>query len=206
VFGKGGGTLARGGLVDYSFDRPSPRVEEIRVQLRHLYPSLWDVPLAASWRGPIDYSITGLPFFSRVHPRANVFAAAGFSGNGVGPSHLAGEILANLAINGRDESLPAALTQSPSGRLPGEPIRYLGGRLVRAAVARKESAEDRDRRPPVMARVLASLDPTSFVDRGSSTATMSRPSPLAQAGGRTSPSGNVPAADKEPADAAATTK
>jgi hypothetical protein len=41
--------------------------------------------------------------------------------------------------------------------------------VVRAAVARKETAEDDDRRPDWPTRTLAALDPTSFVDRGTAT-------------------------------------
>lgn len=166
VFGKGGGTLALGGRVGPSFHRPSSRAEEVRNQFRQIYPMLGDTPIAASWRGPIDYSVTGLPFFCRLNERADVIVGAGFSGNGIGPSYLAGQVLANMAIDGRDESVPEALTRSPTGQLPAEPFRYLGGLFVRAAVARKESAEDHGHRPGAVNRVIASLDPTSFVDRG----------------------------------------
>jgi hypothetical protein len=38
--------------------------------------------------------------------------------------------------------------------------------MVRAATARKETAEDLGREPRRITRLLAGLDPTSFVDRG----------------------------------------
>jgi putative aminophosphonate oxidoreductase len=166
VFGKGGGALARGGRVDASWDRPTPRADDVARQFRAIYPMLWDAGIAASWRGPIDYSVTGLPFFCRLDGHPNVLVGAGFSGNGVGPSRVAGEVLAEMALDGGDAGLPPALTRSPDGRLPPEPLRTLGGRVVRAAVARKEATEDAGRVPGRLMTRLAELDPTSFVDRG----------------------------------------
>ncbi|HEY6397320.1 MAG TPA: FAD-binding oxidoreductase, partial [Solirubrobacteraceae bacterium] len=166
VFGKGGGTLALGGRVGPSYSGPSPRVLEVQNNLRHIYPELWDVGIEASWRGPVDYSLTGLPFFCRIAGRDDIVAGVGFSGNGVGPSHLAGRTLATLALEGRDDSIPEALKSTPSGRLPPEPFRYLGGLAVRAATARKEANEDLGRRTGPVTAMIARLDPTSFVDRG----------------------------------------
>jgi glycine/D-amino acid oxidase-like deaminating enzyme len=184
VFGKGGGTLALGGRVGASYNRRSSRACEVHSQLRLIYPALWDVPIAASWRGPIDYSLTGLPFFCRLDGRDDILVGAGFSGNGVGPSHLAGQTLAAMALNGGDERIPEALTAVPQGRLPREPLRYVGGLTVRAATARKEAAEDLGHRPGPIARTLARLDPTSFVDRGPATAQSNGSAPTAPAGDR----------------------
>lgn len=168
AFGKGGGTLARGGRIGASFHGPSPRLDDLRAQFRRTYPLLFDVGIDASWRGPIDYSISGLPFFCRLDGSPDVIVCAGFSGNGVGPAKVAGDVLAEMALEGGHAGLPTALTRPPQSKLPPEPFRYAGGRLVRAAVARKERLEDRERRPDVVTRTVAALDPTSFIDRGPS--------------------------------------
>jgi glycine/D-amino acid oxidase-like deaminating enzyme len=165
VFGKGGGGLALQGRVGAGFDRDERRAEETRRQLRRTYPMLWDVTARAAWRGAVDYSLSGLPFIGAL-PRPGVLAGAGFSGNGVGPSLVAGEGLAEMAL-GRDvTSVPDGLRRLPSAGFPPEPLRCAGGRLVRAAVARKEAAEDAGQRPGWLVRAGAALDPTSFVDRG----------------------------------------
>ena len=166
VFGKGGGSLALGGRIGASFHGPSPRLDEVRGQFGRAYPQLADTTIAASWRGPIDYSISGLPFFCRLDGSPEVVVCAGFSGNGVGPSRLAGDLLAEMALERGEADLPPALGRLPSSRLPPEPLRYAGGRLVREAVARKERLEDRERKPDVVTRAIAGLDPTSFIDRG----------------------------------------
>ena len=166
VFGKGGGALALGARIGPGFDRSDPRAAATLRQLHRIYPQLWDVPAETHWRGAVDYSVSGLPFVGPVTGRPEVLAGVGFSGNGVGPSYVAGLALAEQAL-GRDVSqVPEALRRVPAPGLPPEPLRRLGGAVVRAAVARKESAEDAERRPGWPTRALAGLDPTSFVDRG----------------------------------------
>lgn len=165
VFGKGGGALAPGGRIASWFNGRSARADQVLAQLRRLYPSLWNVALQSSWCGPIDYSASSLPFFGALPGRPAILACAGFSGNGVGPAHLAGQTLATLALGERPADVPEALQRPPSSGLPPEPLRYLGGRIVRAAVARKEALEDAGRRPPSVLTRVSGLDPTGFVDR-----------------------------------------
>jgi glycine/D-amino acid oxidase-like deaminating enzyme len=166
MFGKGGGTLAVTGRLGPAFHRPSPRLAEVAAQFRFIHPMLWQARVERAWRGPIDYSITGLPFFCWLSEQPNVLVATGFSGNGVGPARMAGELLADMALNRGDADLPAALTRPPRKLLPPEPLRYVAGRAVRAAISRKESCEDLGRRVDPLSRFLAELDPTGFVDRG----------------------------------------
>lgn len=171
VFGKGGGMLAFAGRVGAGFHGPSPRSDDVRAALHHAYPALGDVPVPHSWRGPIDYSVSGLPFIFSVGGHPGVFAATGFSGNGCGPSHVVAEALAGAAVGVTAEAFPEALRRVPRSPLPPEPVRYLGGRMVRAAIARKEHSEDAGRRPGRISAAVAALDPTGFVDRsGSSSA------------------------------------
>lgn len=127
VFGKGGGALAFGTRIGPRFDDPKGQAAAIRGQLQRIYPALWDVPIARRWSGPIDYSLSGVPFFVRLEAMPSVLVAAGFSGSGVGPSRLAGEVMARMALEGGDAGLPPALTRVPVRPMPPEPLRYLGG-------------------------------------------------------------------------------
>lgn len=163
VFGKGGGALAFAGRVGSAFDGPSPRAGEVEDSFRALYPSFATVPIETSWTGPIDRSLTGLPFFGRLGGRPDVVYGLGYSGNGVGPSLIGGRILASLVLEADDEWTASALAAGPPGRFPPEPVRYLGGLLVRAAVARTERAEDEGRRPGALAGRLAALAPAGLV-------------------------------------------
>lgn len=166
IFGKGGGALAYDNNITAAFDQPGRREPAIRSQLLRTYPALWDLRITERWSGPIDYSLSGLPFFVRLREAPSVLVCAGFSGDGVGPSRLAGEILAELAAEGGTAGLPGALRSVPSRPMPPEPIRYVGGRMVRNAIARKEHSEDHGRRPRATDRVLAALDPTGYDYKG----------------------------------------
>ncbi|HYB25231.1 MAG TPA: FAD-dependent oxidoreductase [Solirubrobacteraceae bacterium] len=162
AFGKGGGRLVHGTRIPASFSGPSPIADEVTARLRATYSWLASTPIAASWTGPIDRTVDGLPFFCALG-RPDLVCGGGFSGNGVGPSALGGRILASMALGLDDEWAHCGLVRSPPSGLPPEPLRYLGGRVVRGAVARKERAEDADRRPSTLDRALARLAPAGLV-------------------------------------------
>lgn len=161
AFGKGGGRLAYGARFA-SFNGTSPIEAQLAAKMRAIYPSFEAVPIAASWAGPIDRSVDGLPFFFALG-RPDLVCGAGYSGNGVGPSVLGGRILASLALGLDDGWARCGLVRTPPRGLPGEPWKYLGGRMVRGAVARKERAEDGGRPPARVDRALAGLAPPGLV-------------------------------------------
>src|SRR5438067_13922098 len=82
AFGKGGGRLGYDGRIGSSFSGPSPVAPQLAVRLRATYPSFATVPIAASWTGPIDRTVDGLPFFTALG-RGDLICGAGYSGNGV---------------------------------------------------------------------------------------------------------------------------
>jgi glycine/D-amino acid oxidase-like deaminating enzyme len=170
VFGKGGGGVAPRGHIGPSFLHQSPRAREVTGQFHHMYPMLADVPAPRSWRGPVDYSLSGLPFFAALSGEPAILVGAGFSGSGVGPSFVAGQILGAMALDEDDHPGPEGLCRIPGGAMPPEPFRFAGAALVRAAVGRKESEEDQGRAAGRLTRAVAALDPTSFVDAGSKAA------------------------------------
>ncbi len=162
AFGKGGGRLAYGGHVGRSLNGRSPTERRIAAELRNIYPWLGDAPMAASWAGPIDRTIDGLPFFCRLD-RPDLVCGAGYSGNGVVPTVLGGRILASMALGREDEWSRCGLVRKPARGMPGEPWRYAGGSLVRGAVARKEQAEDAGLRAARLDRALTRLAPSGLV-------------------------------------------
>jgi glycine/D-amino acid oxidase-like deaminating enzyme len=168
VFGKGGGDIAVGARITNHFDRSESRAAAVVAQFRRTYPNLGDVPVHRHWRGAVDYSVTGVPFVGPLPGSPQVLVAAGFSGNGVGPSHVAGRAMSQMVRGHEPEDLPEGLRVPRDGRMPPEPIRYLAGRVVREAVRRKEDAEDLGQTPNGVLRGIASLDPTSFTDKGPS--------------------------------------
>ena len=156
LMGSGSGPIGFGGRVDERFSRDRPTAARAARGLRRLLPELAEARIERSWGGPIDVSSDHLPFFGTV-PGGHVHFGAGYSGHGVGPSWLGGQILASLATGRDDEwtSLPLATRRVP--RLPPEPLTRIGGGLVRAAIMACEAAEEEGRRPPLPARAAAAL-------------------------------------------------
>jgi glycine/D-amino acid oxidase-like deaminating enzyme len=163
---KGGGTLVFGGALDDKYDGPSSRVDEVLGEFHRAYPNLADIGAEYAWKGPIDYSVSGMPYFGPLNQRADLIVGVGYSGNGVGPSFLGGQMLAALVTGQKVGFSSDAVSRPSQGQLPPEPFRYLGGRLVRGAIAKKEIAEDRGLTADALTLKIASLDPTSFIDRG----------------------------------------
>ena len=162
AFGKGGGTLGFGGSVGARFDGTSPRRAIVESAFRSTYPRLADVRVESSWTGPIDRSRSGLPGFGHLGARPDVVYGVGFSGNGVGPSHVAGRILASLALEREDQWSRCGLVDVPAGTFPTEPFRFVGGLVVRTAIGRKERAEDEGRPPGRISSRLARLAPAGL--------------------------------------------
>jgi hypothetical protein len=101
-----------------------------------------------------------VPFFYR---EGNVIYGSGYSAVGVAQTTIGGRILASLALRLDDEWARCGLVRRPLGSFPREPVRFLGGKLVRAAVASKERAEDAGRKPSLVSTRLAALAPPGFV-------------------------------------------
>ncbi len=162
VYGKGGGDFPFAGRVGSRFDTASNREAEVRAAMLRNYPGLADVPIAAAWRGPATRTATGAPMFGRMPGAPAILYGHGYVGNGVGPSYNGGKILASLALERRDEWTESPLVGARGTLLPREPLRYVGGHVVRAAVRRKERAEDAGREPGFIDRALAGLAPSGL--------------------------------------------
>ena len=155
MLGKGGNTFARGGRIAPVFDQRSPYEGQLTQALHGFFPSLAGVPVTASWNGPSDRSVSGFLFFGRLNGAANMFYGFGYSGNGVGPSYMGGQILSSLVLDEDNAWTRSPLTRGPLGLFPPEPIRYLGSIVVRNAIRRKEAAEDEGRAPWWLDRQLS---------------------------------------------------
>jgi len=155
MLGKGGNTFAFGGKMLAEFDQPSRYQTQLRQSLHEFFPSLSKVPIAASWNGASDRSVTGLPFFGQLDGQPNICYGFGYSGNGVSTCYLGGQILSSMVLKEKDGWAQCGLVSGPLGHFPPEPIRWLGSMLVRNAIRRKESAEDREQRPMFYDRILA---------------------------------------------------
>ena len=156
LMGSGSGRLEPGGRVGGGVLDDLPAQARAHAGLRALLPALADVRIDASWSGPIDVSADRLPRFGTV-PGTRIHYGAGYSGNGVGPSWLGGQILASLALGAQDEWSALPLVERRGRRLPPEPFRYVGGRVVRWGTLASEEALGAGRRPAAAARAAAAI-------------------------------------------------
>ncbi len=156
AFGWGGGQVVPGARLNGRAELDARVVGEVERHLIRFFPALADRRIDHAWGGPIDVSPTHLPVVGSLH-EGRVHYGFGYTGNGVGPSHLVGRILASLALDRRDELSRLAIVDSPPVRVPPEPFRYVGGRLVRRALLRRERLDEEGRRAGPLTRFVAGL-------------------------------------------------
>ncbi|HEV2590914.1 MAG TPA: FAD-dependent oxidoreductase [Gaiellaceae bacterium] len=155
LMGSGSGPIGRGNRIDRRFTHDTATVARAELALRRLLPALAAARVARAWGGPIDVSADHIPFVGSTS--GGIHFAAGYSGNGVGPSYLAGQSLASLALGLDDEWSSLPLVRSRGARVPPEPFRYLGGAAIRAAILACEEADEAGRRAPLAARAVAQV-------------------------------------------------
>ncbi|MGZ4114323.1 MAG: NAD(P)/FAD-dependent oxidoreductase [Actinomycetota bacterium] len=156
AFGTGGMQPGFGRRIGPRFRYDRRYVAVVAEQFRQWFPSFANVPLEAAWGGPIDVSSTHLPFFGTL-PGGGVHYGFGYTGNGVGPSHLGGRILARLALAVEDDDTRLPVVDMEPKPFPREPLKSLGIRVVNAAILRKDAAEDAGREPDGLTSFLAHL-------------------------------------------------
>jgi glycine/D-amino acid oxidase-like deaminating enzyme len=147
VFGRGGGALGVAGRVRSRQLHDAPALRAAAEDFRRWFPQLRDVGVSHAWSGAVDFTPGQLPFVGPLGGDTGVLYGFGFSGNGVAPSALVGRMLADTIAGTADECLLAALAPPPPGYFFPEPLRSVGGTLVRSAVIRCERAEESGHRP-----------------------------------------------------------
>jgi glycine/D-amino acid oxidase-like deaminating enzyme len=156
AFGWGGGRIAFGAGLGGRSELDADVVARTAGHLRAIFPALRGRTITHAWGGPIDASPTHLPLVRPVGG-GRVFAAAGYTGNGVGPSHMVGRTLASLALDRRDDPSRLAFIDPSPPHIPPEPFHWIGGEAIRAGIAAKEEAELAGRRPGRISSLLARI-------------------------------------------------
>jgi len=156
AFGWGGGRIAPGARLHGRAELDAEVASQAAEHLWDYFPGLRHRALTHAWGGPIDASPTHLPLILPLRGD-RAFAAAGFTGNGVGPSHMVGRTLASLALDRRDDPSRLAFVDPSPPRVPPEPFSWIGGEIIRAGIIHKESAELSGRRPGPVSSLLARI-------------------------------------------------
>jgi glycine/D-amino acid oxidase-like deaminating enzyme len=146
--------LARSIDPRYAYHEPS--VRHVAADLIAMFPELTGVRIDAGWGGPINVSGLALPFFGTLEP-GNVHYGLGYTGNGVGPSHLGGKICASLAMRADDGFTRSPLVTREPRRFPPEPIRSPGMFVANKAIVRKDDLEAGGGSAGALTRTVATL-------------------------------------------------
>lgn len=107
--------LVFGGGETYSRNFPNDIKAFVRRHLLKIYPDLAGVRIDYGWGGTLAVTMNRMPLFAR--PRPGVYAAAGYSGQGIGLATFAGKLIAE-AIQG-DQSRFDTFATLPMGKFPG---------------------------------------------------------------------------------------
>jgi glycine/D-amino acid oxidase-like deaminating enzyme len=154
AFGWGGGRIAMGARLHGRSELDADVVSRAAARLHEYFPALAGRALTHAWGGPIDASPTHLPLILPL-PGSRAFCAAGYTGNGVAPSHMVGRTLAALALDRRDEHSRLPFVDPSPHRVPPEPLTWLGGEAIRWGLINKEEAELANRCPSLTSSLLA---------------------------------------------------
>ena len=163
VAGVTGGTIGFGALRGQRFEGRTPRESAIARALQAAFRDASEVTIAASWRGPIDRTRSGLPIFGSLPGSPRILFGYGFSGNGIVGCRVGAQVLTALALEQRDAWAATPLVRRPERWMPPEPARYLGAHLVRWAVRRQDRLDREGRRQGLIGRRLAALAPGGIV-------------------------------------------
>ncbi|HEU4945199.1 MAG TPA: FAD-binding oxidoreductase [Solirubrobacterales bacterium] len=154
AFGWGGGHIAPGARLHGRAELDPEVISQTAARLWDYFPGLEGKAITHAWGGPIDASPTHLPIVVPL-PGNRAFAAAGYTGNGVGPSNMVARTLASLALDRRDAPSRLPFVDPSSPRVPPEPFHWIGGEAIRAGIKRKEDAELEGQKPDPISALLA---------------------------------------------------
>ena len=157
LMGSGSGPIAIAGHEDAAAMR-TDRAAAGRAEagLRRLLPGMARAGIARAWGGPIDMAPDRIPMFG-TFPGTRIHYGCGYSGHGVNATCLAGQCLASLVLGEKDDWSTLPFCTRPLPRMPPEPLRYLGGSLIRWGILSCEIAEEQGAQGTLPARMAASL-------------------------------------------------
>jgi glycine/D-amino acid oxidase-like deaminating enzyme len=132
LWGTSEAAYYRGNRVDKSCDHSEPHYEELRRSFAWHFPEVHDLRFPFAWGGAICATTRFTPFFGSALG-GRVHYGLGYTGHGLGTTHLAGKLLAHLALGQESPLLDLALVRKPPPPYPPEPFRsWAVGAVTRA--------------------------------------------------------------------------
>ena len=141
-----------GNRVDRSCDHSDRHYGELRESFVRHFPALRGLEFPYAWGGPICSTTRFTPFFGAAHG-GRVLYGLGYTGHGIASTHLAGRILAHMALERDSPLLSLALVRKKPFPYPPEPLRTLAVRGVTRALRRVDAGGP----PGLLLRVLDAI-------------------------------------------------
>lgn len=116
--------LLFGGACNYSGREPDSIKSYIMPRMLKIYPHLKDVRIDFEWGGKIGIVLNRIPALGRIN--GNVYYCQGYSGHGVCPTHLMGEIMSD-AVGGTLERFDLFADMNHF-RIPGS--QWMGNQII----------------------------------------------------------------------------
>jgi glycine/D-amino acid oxidase-like deaminating enzyme len=141
-----------GNRVDKSCDHSERHYEELRRSFTWHFPEVEDLEFPFAWGGAICATTRFTPFFGsclggRVH------YGLGYTGHGLGTTHLAGKVLAHMVLGRQSPLYDLALVRKPPLPYPPEPLRSWAVGAVTRALRRVDAG----RSPGPLLRILDAM-------------------------------------------------
>jgi len=152
LWGTSEAAYYKGNRVDAACDHSEPHYAGLRESFKRHFPALADLEFRYAWGGPICSTTRFTPFFGTAEG-GRILYGLGYTGHGLGTTHLAGQILAHMALDAPSPLLDLALVRRKPFPYPPEPLRSLAVRAVTRALRRVDTG----RRPGLLLRVLDAM-------------------------------------------------
>ncbi len=138
--------------VDPACDDSARHYAELRASFAWHFPALSELEFPWSWGGAICATTRFTPFFGTALG-GRVHYGLGFTGHGLGTTHLAGKILAHVTLERDSDLLTLRLVREPPFPYPPEPLR----RWAVGRVTHDLRRVDAGGRPSLLLRLLDAL-------------------------------------------------
>jgi glycine/D-amino acid oxidase-like deaminating enzyme len=155
AMGSGSGPIDFKGRLQPKVFSDADAAARAETAVRRFFPGLGDARITHAWGGPIDVSADSLPFFGTLAP--GLHFGCGYSGHGVNATWIGGTTLASLVLGEENEFTRSVFCRRRWSTFPPEPFRTVVGGLVRRAIIACEEADEDGLRPPLPARIAASI-------------------------------------------------
>jgi glycine/D-amino acid oxidase-like deaminating enzyme len=152
LWGTSEAAYYRGNRVDVACDHSERHYAELRDSFRRHFPALADLEFPYAWGGAICATTRFTPFFGSAL-EGRVLYGLGYTGHGLGTTHLAGEILAHMALGRPSPLLDLELVRRKPFPYPPEPLRSLAVAAVTKALRRVDAGG----RPSLLLRCLDAM-------------------------------------------------